>query len=231
MNRAPLIFLGIFCALAFSWTGVVLTNELGYGGLTPYFAPDEARIFPQPAPGVARRGKAVYQDLGCITCHTQQVRRAGFGADIERGWGERQSVARDYIREDRVLLGSSRIGPDLRNVGARLADPNWHLLHLYDPQITTPGSTMPPHPFLFETRQVIGERSNAALDLPPSHAPDAGFEVIPTERAEALAAYLVSLNDTYAYPETNNVYPGENADEAAAGHGPAAESPAAEGAH
>ncbi len=206
MNRAPLIFLGIFCALAFSWIGVVLTNQVGYGNLTPYFAPDLAGVVPSPAPGLARRGQAVYQDLGCISCHTQQVRRVGFGADIERGWGERQSVARDYVREDRVLIGSMRIGPDLRNVGARLDDPAWHLLHLYDPRINRPESTMPAHPFLFETRQILGQPSDRALNLPATHAPDAGYEVVPTERAEALAAYLVSLKDTYAYPETSNVY-------------------------
>ena len=32
----------------------------------------------------------------------------------ERGWGERGSYARDYIRDESVHLGSSRIGPDLR---------------------------------------------------------------------------------------------------------------------
>jgi hypothetical protein len=30
--------------------------------------------------------------------------------------------------------------------------------------------------------------------------------VVPTPRAEALVAYLQSLKDTYAYPETKNVY-------------------------
>ena len=39
--------------------------------------------------------------------------------DQARGWGERQSVARDYIFQIRPQLGSSRIGPDLTNLGAR----------------------------------------------------------------------------------------------------------------
>lgn len=206
MNRAPLIFLGIFVALAFSWTGIVLSNQIGYGNLTPYYSEEEGKVFPEPIPGLAARGKLVYQDLGCMYCHTQQVRRPGYGADIERGWGERQSVARDYIREDRVLLGSMRTGPDLRNVGARLTDLTWHYLHLYDPQITSPYSTMPPHKFLFETREIVGEPSPKAINLPAPHAAPAGFEVVPTERAEALVAYLISLKDPYAYPETKNVY-------------------------
>ncbi len=206
MNRPPLIFLGAFAALAFSWTGIILSNQIGYGSLTPYFSGDEARIFPAAPLGLAERGKLVYQDLGCMYCHTQQVRRPGYGADTEREWGIRQSVARDYIREERVLLGSMRTGPDLRNVGARLDDATWHYLHLYDPRITTPGSLMPPSKFLFETRAIVGESSSKAISLPPSHAPAPGYEVIPTPRAEALVAYLISLNDTYAYPETENVY-------------------------
>lgn len=206
MNRAPLIFLGVFFTLAFSWTGIVLSNQISYGSLTPYYDEAEGLVHPASVPGLAERGKLVYQDLGCIYCHTQQVRRPGYGADIERGWGERQSVARDYIREHRVLLGTMRTGPDLRNVGARLTDPTWHYQHLYDPQITSPGSIMPPHRFLFETREIVGEPSSKAISLPPSHAPAPGYEIVPTPRAEALLAYLLSLNDTYAYPETNNVY-------------------------
>lgn len=206
MNRAPLIFLGVFCALALSWMGIVLSNQIAYGSLTPYYSPEEGKVFPEPTPGLAERGKLVYQDLGCMYCHTQQVRRAGYGADIERGWGERQSVARDYIREKRVLLGSMRTGPDLRNVGARLTDLTWHYLHLYDPAITSPGSTMPPHKFLFETRAIVGEPSPKALNLPASHTPPPGYEVVPTERAESLVAYLINLKDPYAFPETQNVY-------------------------
>lgn len=206
MNRAPLIFLGAFVALAFSWTGIILSNQIGYGGLTAFYSGDDSKAFPGAVPGLAERGKLVYQDLGCMACHTQQVRRPGFGADIEREWGTRQSVARDYIREGRVLLGSMRTGPDLRNVGVRLNDPAWHYLHLYDPTIKAPGSTMPPHRFLFERREIVGEPSPKAVLLPAPHTPPDGYEVVPTPRAEALVAYLISLNDPFAFPETENVY-------------------------
>jgi cytochrome c oxidase cbb3-type subunit 2 len=208
MNRAPLIFLGIFLTLAFSWTGIVLVNQIGYGSLKPVFNEDEGTAYPLQTPGLAARGKLVYEDLGCIYCHTQQVRRPGYGSDIERGWGERQSVARDYIRESRVLLGTMRTGPDLRNIGARQADPTWHYLHFYDPQILSKGSNMPPFKFLFETRKIVGQPSPKAIQfkLPEKYQPKPGYEIVPTERAESLVAYLVSLKDTYAYPETKNVY-------------------------
>ncbi|MDR1011285.1 MAG: cbb3-type cytochrome c oxidase subunit II, partial [Opitutaceae bacterium] len=171
MNRVPLLLLGIFLTLAFSWTGIVLTNQLSYGNLAPVYDENEDKTFPLTPTGLAMQGRQVYEDLGCIHCHTQQVRRPGFGVDDKRGWGERQSVARDYIREGRVLLGAMRTGPDLRNAGARYVGESgreWHIRHLYDPTIVTPRSIMPPFAFLFETREIIGQPApNAIQSLLP----------------------------------------------------------------
>ena len=94
------------------------------------------------------------------------------GLDLDRGWGNRPSVAQDFLYDYPVQIGTQRIGPDLADVGAR--DPKnfalvwkfqsktnqteeataWHLLHLYDPQAVAAGtpSTMPPYRFLFERR-------------------------------------------------------------------------------
>jgi cytochrome c oxidase cbb3-type subunit 2 len=71
---------------------------------------------------LAIQGRAVYISLGCVSCHTQQVRPAGQGSDIARGYGTRPSVARDYSQQAQVLLGDRRIGPDLANYGARAKD-------------------------------------------------------------------------------------------------------------
>ena len=120
MNRGPYIFLGAFAILAFSWTAVILANQLGYGAVTPFYDQLEGQSFPAKQPGIVARGAEVYTDLGCAPCHTQQVRRADLGGDIARGWGERASVGRDYIQEHTVQLGSNHIGPDLRNVGGRI---------------------------------------------------------------------------------------------------------------
>ncbi len=224
MNRAPLLFLGIFFAIAFSWTGIILTNHLSYADLKPVFNEEEGKAYPQPLPGDAVRGKAVYADLGCIYCHTQQVRHPGYGNDIERNWGERGSVARDYIQEKKVMLGSMRTGPDLRNVGARLAGEggrDWHIQHLYDPQLTSKGSIMPPYRFLFETRAIVGQPSADAIQgkLPPEVQPPAGHEIVLTQRGKDLIAYLLALKDPPLYPEeAARVYvpPAEPAPEQAA---------------
>ena len=76
------------------------------------------------------------------------------GADISRGWGIRRSVAADYLYDYPVQLGSIRVGPDLADVGARLDNANWQLLHLYAPQSVVKDSAMPPFRFLFETQKI-----------------------------------------------------------------------------
>ena len=116
------------------------------------------------------------------------------GPDLDRGWGKRRTVAEDYLFDSPVMPGSQRVGPDLANVGARLPDANWHLLHFYAPQVQVKGSTMPPYRFLFETRRIERRPSPEALVLPAGAAPPAGYEVIPRPEARALAAYLISLH-------------------------------------
>jgi cbb3-type cytochrome oxidase cytochrome c subunit len=115
------------------------------------------------------------------------------GPDISRGWGKRRTVAEDFIYDSPVLLGSQRIGPDLANVGARLPDANWHLMHLYNPK-TVPGSPMPPYRFLFEKRRIERAASPDALALTGDLAPEKGYEVVPKPAARALVAYLTSLH-------------------------------------
>jgi cytochrome c oxidase cbb3-type subunit II len=216
MKNLPLLFLGIFATLAFSWTGIVLVNQIGYGKIQPHYDEAEDAFFPGAPTGVAMRGKEVYRELGCIYCHSQQVRHdLVFGKgednpDIARGWGARGSVARDYLYEKRVDLGTMRTGPDLRNVGRRY-DANWNHLHLYYPPITSPGSIMPSYTFLYEMRKIVGEPSPRALKInaeaakaagvPSFLIPKEGYEVVPTQRADDLVAYLLSLNDLYEYPE------------------------------
>jgi cytochrome c oxidase cbb3-type subunit 2 len=210
MNRIAVMLLGIFAVLALSWTGLVLSNQLSYGDLQPYVSKDDNKAYPEQLPGIAAQGKQVYQDLGCAYCHTQEVVAANISPDLKRGWGERQSFVRDYVREDRVLLGSVRMGPDLRNVGSRKPvtgrayDEAWHYRHLYDPASVSANSNMPSYAFLFETRKIVGERSPNAVAF---GSPKEGYEIVPSARAEQLVAYLLSLKNPYNYPqEATKVY-------------------------
>lgn len=204
MKNGPLFLLGLFVALLISWGVFVLGANAQLGSLAPYFDTTESQSYPARAGGIALRGQLVYADLGCAACHTQQVRRPGFGSDQERGWGERQSVARDYIYQLRPQLGGSRLGPDLANLAGRKQPPTedslYSLLYRGSP-------THPSYKFLFETRPVAGEPSARALKLTGAGAPSVGHEVVPTERAQTLAAYLLSLNSPYVYPEARPYTP------------------------
>lgn len=115
------------------------------------------------------------------------------GPDIARHWGLRRSVAADYLYDEPVQVGNSRLGPDLSNIGARMPDANWHLLHLYDPRTVVPGSIMPAYRYLFDTRRIGKQPSPQALKLSGQFAPPAGYEVVPSVEAQKLSAYLQSL--------------------------------------
>ncbi|MCX6952371.1 MAG: cbb3-type cytochrome c oxidase subunit II [Verrucomicrobia bacterium] len=119
MKSGFFFFIGLLVAFVFGWGGVALGSHKQLGALAPFYDDGEGSSFPARPQGLAARGQLVYADLGCASCHTQQVRRPDFGSDKARGWGDRQNVARDYIYQVRPQLGESRIGPDLANYGAR----------------------------------------------------------------------------------------------------------------
>jgi cytochrome c oxidase cbb3-type subunit 2 len=194
-------FLGILAALGVSWAAIVLGSNAELGALAPFYDDTQSTAFPEWMPGEAARGQLVYRDLGCASCHTQQVRRPGLGSDQARGWGERQSVARDYIYQPAPQLGASRIGPDLMNLGERkpTAPDKDDLLKL----LYAGAEGMPPYRFLFEMRQVgVGAQpSDNALRLTGALEAPAGWEIVPTERAISLVKYLLNGKTPYDYPE------------------------------
>jgi cytochrome c oxidase cbb3-type subunit 2 len=205
MNYGPLLFLGILFTLASSWFGLVLLPQRQLGDLTPNASTNSVGVvslYPQARNGEAQQGAELYRSLGCIYCHSQQVRPDGFGADIARGWGKRRTVSRDYLYDKPVMLGTSRTGPDLTNIGERQPSTEWHYAHLYNPQITSKGSIMPPHPFLFEKRKIgSGVASTNALKLSGEFAIEAGYEVVPKDSARQLVEYLRSLKTSVDLPE------------------------------
>ncbi|HTB63863.1 MAG TPA: cbb3-type cytochrome c oxidase subunit II [Opitutales bacterium] len=228
MKNLSILYCGILFVLVAPWCGLILASNAQYGNLQPGAADEGDPVYPKPTGGLAEQGHQVYIEMGCVYCHTQQPRpesaeilldqtvKAKDGTskvepvfispDIARGWTKRGAVARDYIYESRPLLGFLRVGPDLGDVGARAiadADSDWLLAHLYDPQVKRPGSVMPPFRFLFTIQKIGDQPSPLALKLPDSEPirPPAGYEVVPTDRALALVAYLRGLNIDYDLPE------------------------------
>ena len=202
MKNGPLFFVGIFGALALSWAGVVMGSSKQLTSIPQHFDTLDAQYFPQKLNGIVAQGLDTYKSLGCAACHTQQVRRPGYGYDLARGWGERQSVARDYLFQSNPPLGQLRRGPDLANFAVRAAkdgvDRNKLLLHLYNGI-----EGMPAYSFLFEEHKAEGHPLPQAL--PVKSAP--GMQIIPSPRAEALVTYLLNLKQDYVYPEATPLEP------------------------
>ena len=203
MQRGLSIVGGVALTFTTGWVGLIVIPHLQLGELIAQTEEGTGDAYPRRLEGLAAQGRSVYVSEGCIYCHTQQVRAEGYGTDILRGWGDRRTVPRDYVFDYPILLGSMRTGPDLANIGARQPDETWHFLHLYNPVITSPGSIMPPFDYLFEKRRIVGERAYNALLLKDEWAPPEGFEIVPSDRATALVAYLKAQNRTFPLKEAN----------------------------
>jgi cytochrome c oxidase cbb3-type subunit II len=141
------------------------------------------------------RGRDVYIKNGCVYCHSQQPRDPAHAPDLSRGWG-RPSVAADYVFDRPHLLGTSRTGPDLFNIGARQPSEDWQLGHLYQPRAYTKGSIMPAFKFLFVEHVGPPPAGEKAINIPPQFV-SAGITVLPTQEARDLVAYLMALDHTY----------------------------------
>jgi cytochrome c oxidase cbb3-type subunit 2 len=131
-------------------------------------------------------GRAVYVANGCSYCHTQQVRPLAqdkvFGRPSARG---------DFAYQTPELLGSQRTGPDLTNIGVRQPNETWQYIHLYNPRAVVPLSVMPAFDWLFNVVDNVPPGART-VPLPKAYAPTRGV-VVPTRKAEALLAYLLSL--------------------------------------
>lgn len=158
-------------------------------------------------------GRATFVANGCFYCHSQEVRDPQYGPDLERGWGTRRTVARDYMYEDVPLLGSTRIGPDFANYGngtwrnepadetkkPAKRDANWIYRHTADPTIIVKDSKCPPQPFLFEKREFGSQPSAEAVRV------EGRYEWVPTAEMRNLAAYILGQNRSPALPEAPTV--------------------------
>jgi cbb3-type cytochrome oxidase cytochrome c subunit/cytochrome c553 len=145
-----------------------------------------------PTPGLRamtveeQRGRDLYVAEGCSYCHTQMVRPL----PSDRVFG-RPSAASDYVYSTPQLLGTSRNGPDLANIGARQPDPMWNLVHLYYPRAVVKESIMPSFFWYFQVKYQA-EPGDTVVPVPPAFAPT-GKVVVATQDALALVAYLLSL--------------------------------------
>ena len=109
-------------------------------------------------------GRDLYVGEGCYNCHSQMIRT--LVPDVMRyGPAENQGYSRlgESIYDHPYQWGSKRTGPDLAREGGAISkdskilrvgkrDNLWHFNHFMDPRQTSPGSNMPPYPWLFDTK-------------------------------------------------------------------------------
>jgi cytochrome c oxidase cbb3-type subunit I/II len=135
-------------------------------------------------------GRDLYIREGCNNCHSQLVRP--FRSETER-YGE-YSKAGEYVYDHPFLWGSKRTGPDLHREGGKY--PNlWHYLHMENPRSMSPGSIMPPYPWLIEntldvslTPNKINVMRNLGVPYPDGYENQAMDDLM--KQAEAIALDL-----------------------------------------
>ena len=135
-------------------------------------------------------GRDLYIREGCYNCHSQMVRP--FRSETER-YGE-YSKAGEFVYDHPFQWGSKRTGPDLHREGQKYPD-SWHFNHMEDPTTMSPGSIMPPYPWLIEDQlntstlpAKIRAMQSMGVPYPEGYDVQAGADL--KKQADAIAANL-----------------------------------------
>ncbi|MBF0328775.1 MAG: cytochrome-c oxidase, cbb3-type subunit II [Nitrospirae bacterium] len=140
-------------------------------------------------------GKDVYQQEGCIGCHTQTVRP--LKAEVLR-YGE-YSKAGEFAYDQPFLWGSKRTGPDLARIGGKYPDA-WHQMHFEDPQSFFAESNMPKYGWLKNNKLNPSdvEAHMKALGFP--YKPDEITALNGKSELDALVAYMQVIGTAVKKP-------------------------------
>ncbi len=158
-------------------------------------------------------GRDIYVREGCYVCHSQMIRP--FRSEVER-YGE-YSKAGEFVYDHPFQWGSKRTGPDLHRIGGKYPDA-WHYNHMLNPETMSPGSIMPPYPWIINDdldtsdlaakiramqtlgvpypegydKEAINDLRKQAAQIAES-LNDQGVEADPNKEIIALIAYLQRL--------------------------------------
>ncbi len=133
------------------------------------------------------QGRDIYIREGCYTCHSQMVRP--FRSETER-YGE-YAKAGEFVYDHPFQWGSKRTGPDLLRIGGKYSH-GWHFNHMLEPESMSPGSMMPPYPWLFYNywdKESTSTKINAMRKLGVPY--EEGFENEALSNAESQAKEIV----------------------------------------
>lgn len=197
MKGIGALFLGIFGTFAFSWAGLVLIPNYQIGHLDPQVDEDGNDPYPAPKSGMADRGRRIYAANGCVYCHSQQVRADYAASDLERTrdvdpkkpkWAERRSAPRDYLFERPVMLGKTRLGPDLANIGKSAPAENESAAPAANPAAPTTPQTSPAANAAAAASPAISPAKTAATTSPAPASASPAATASPTPAANANTA-------------------------------------------
>lgn len=164
-------------AAVFAVTTAVVISIGGLVEIVPMFTTSsiswERADWVTPYTPLEVAGRDIYVREGCYLCHSQMVRP--LRAEMLR-YGEWTRAA-EYQYDRPFLLGSRRLGPDLQREGGKYPDA-WHYEHMRDPRSTSPGSVMPPYPWLLDDKVDPGDigasiRALARVGTPYANTDDA----------------------------------------------------------
>lgn len=180
----------IFTVLAF--VAVLVGTVIEF--VPAFFSKDFIEISPNVKPYTALElaGRDLYIKEGCYTCHSQMIRSQ---ADEFLRYGK-ISQATEFIYDRPFQWGSRRIGPDLHRVGGKYPH-SWHYRHMLDPREVTPGSIMPPYPWLYKKKTEFGILSKKlkvmkALGVPYSEDEIVNASASAREQAKQITEQMVS---------------------------------------
>ena len=217
--------LKLIASFGLPWLVLIIVPSIQYQGLKPLPYDkekgdelDNSYSYPL-SPVVTQQGEKIYAAEGCVQCHSQMIRPAPLALDAwHKGWGQDQSARpaeparatelRDYLGEKHSFLGVIRNGPDLANAGYRFENRTQVHMHLYEPGAVNGNywQVMPSYRHLYDVRQIQGLGAANALPLAGTkYAPKEGYEVVPTQEAEQLVSYLLSLKKDYPVPGATKV--------------------------
>jgi len=135
-------------------------------------------------------GRDIYVREGCYVCHSQMIRP--FRSETER-YGE-YSKAGEFVYDHPFQWGSKRTGPDLHRIGGKYPDA-WHYNHMLEPTSMSPGSIMPPYPWLIDdvlntefTAKKIRVMQQLGVPYPAAYDQLAELDLV--DQAERIAANL-----------------------------------------
>ena len=188
LERKPMRFM-VFSLIAILIGGVI---EMMPTFMVKSNVPTIASV--KPYTPLELQGRDIYIREGCVNCHSQMIRP--FRSETER-YGD-YSKGGEFVYDHPHLWGSKRTGPDLHREGGKYSDA-WHFNHLLDPTTMSPGSIMPPYPWLVDQKLDISTTASKisamrTLGVPYAEGYESAANTDLNTQADKIAASLAKDN-------------------------------------